>query len=125
MELTIQRIRNVLVYIWKLINNKDGIKNQIRKNGLFILDSGETDYMRKNKVGFQLDSIYNENTRWIKHLNVNITKSVKESVGIEKHLPLLNESKGQFFVRKILTRKYINPWLATKKWKRGGHKQKN
>lgn len=44
---------NVLVYIWKLINNKDGIKNQIRKNGLFILDSGETDYMRKNKVGFQ------------------------------------------------------------------------
>ena len=58
MELMIQRIRNVLVYIGKLINNKDGIKNQI---------SGETDYMRKNKVGFQLDSIYNENTRWIKH----------------------------------------------------------
>ena len=33
--------------------------------------------MRKNKVGFQLDSIYNENTRWVKHLNVNVTKSVK------------------------------------------------
>ena len=76
--------------------------------------------MRKNKVGFQLDSIYNENTKWIKHLNVKgkVTKLVKESVGIKKHLPLLNESKGQFFVRKILTRKYINIWLATKKKKK-------
>jgi len=77
MELRIQRVRNVLVYIWKLINNKDGIKKQIRKNRLLILDSGKTDYMRKNKVGFQLDSIYNENTRWVKHLNFNVTKSVK------------------------------------------------
>ena len=77
MELKIHRVRNVLVYIWKLINNKDGIKKQIRKNRLLILDSGKTDYMRKNKVGFQLDSIYNENTRWVKHLNVNVTKSVK------------------------------------------------
>ena len=65
------------MYIWKLINNKDGIKKQIRKNRLLTLDSGKTDYMRKNKVGFQLDSIYNENTRWVKHLNVNATKSVK------------------------------------------------
>lgn len=46
MELRIQRVRNVLVYIWKLINNKDGIKKQIRKNRLLILDSGKTDYMR-------------------------------------------------------------------------------
>lgn len=55
---------------------KRKLKNKERMD---YLDSGKTDYMRKNKVGFQLDSIYNENTKWIKHLNVKgkVTKSVK------------------------------------------------
>lgn len=102
-----------------LLTIKMVLKSNKKEWIICILDSGETDYMRKNKVGFQLDSIYNENTRWIKHLNVNITKSVKESVGIEKHLPAVKWIQGPVLCEKNINKKIYQPLTSYKKKKKG------